>query len=82
MEGSADCQREHRRGGCGDGSVEFGHFVCVGLSAAAANVFTLIDGGPESAIYKSTDAGVTWNKLKEGLPKVDMGQDWVGGITG
>ena len=38
------------------------------------HVFTLIDGGPESAIYKSTDAGVTWNKLKSGLPTVDMGR--------
>src|SRR5271167_3316293 len=34
------------------------------------HVFTLIDGGPESAIYKSTDAGATWNKLKSGLPTV------------
>jgi photosystem II stability/assembly factor-like uncharacterized protein len=34
----------------------------------------LIDGGPESAIYKSTDAGATWNKLKSGLPTVDMGR--------
>jgi len=31
------------------------------------HVFTLIDGGPESAIYKSTDAGATWNKLKSGF---------------
>ena len=38
------------------------------------HVFTLIDGGPEGAIYKSTDAGVTWNKLKSGLPTVDMGR--------
>jgi photosystem II stability/assembly factor-like uncharacterized protein len=38
------------------------------------HVFTLIDGGPESALYKSTDAGATWNKLKEGLPKVDLGR--------
>ena len=38
------------------------------------HVFTLIDGGPESAIYKSTDAGATWNKLKAGLPSVDMGR--------
>lgn len=38
------------------------------------HVFTLIDGGPESAIYKSTDAGITWNKLKFGLPTVDMGR--------
>jgi photosystem II stability/assembly factor-like uncharacterized protein len=38
------------------------------------HVFTLIDGGPESAIYKSTDAGATWTKLKSGLPSVDMGR--------
>jgi photosystem II stability/assembly factor-like uncharacterized protein len=38
------------------------------------HVWTLIDGGPESAIYKSTDAGATWNKLKSGLPTVDLGR--------
>jgi len=38
------------------------------------HVFTLIDGGPESAIYKSTDAGATWNKVSSGLPSVDMGR--------
>jgi photosystem II stability/assembly factor-like uncharacterized protein len=38
------------------------------------HVYTLIDGGPESAIYKSTDAGATWDKLKSGLPTVDMGR--------
>jgi photosystem II stability/assembly factor-like uncharacterized protein len=38
------------------------------------HVYTLIDGGPESAIYKSTDAGATWNKLKNGLPTVDIGR--------
>jgi photosystem II stability/assembly factor-like uncharacterized protein len=38
------------------------------------HVFTLIDGGPESAIYKSTDAGASWNKLKSGLPAVDLGR--------
>ena len=38
------------------------------------HVFTLIDGGPESAIYKSTDAGASWNKLKSGLPSVDLGR--------
>jgi photosystem II stability/assembly factor-like uncharacterized protein len=38
------------------------------------HVFTLIDGGPESALYKSADAGTTWNKLKSGLPSEDMGR--------
>lgn len=37
-------------------------------------VFTLINGGPESAIYKSTDAGATWTKCKTGLPKGDVGR--------
>lgn len=38
------------------------------------HVFTLIDGGPEGAIYKSTDAGKTWRKLKSGLPSGDIGR--------
>jgi photosystem II stability/assembly factor-like uncharacterized protein len=38
------------------------------------HVWTLIDGGPESALYKSTDAGATWTKLETGLPKEDMGR--------
>ena len=36
--------------------------------------YTLINGGPESAIYKSTDAGATWNKLRAGLPTVEFGR--------
>ncbi len=38
------------------------------------HVWTLIDGGPESAIYKSTDAGKTWAKLTNGLPTEDLGR--------
>jgi photosystem II stability/assembly factor-like uncharacterized protein len=38
------------------------------------HVFTLINGGPESAMYKSTDAGATWTKLRTGLPTVEMGR--------
>ncbi|MBV9670076.1 MAG: glycosyl hydrolase, partial [Acidobacteriales bacterium] len=38
------------------------------------HVWTMIDGGPESAIYKSTDGGETWRKLTSGLPDVDMGR--------
>ncbi|HUK91710.1 MAG TPA: glycosyl hydrolase, partial [Blastocatellia bacterium] len=40
----------------------------------ARKVYTLLDGGPESAIYKSVDAGATWAKLKTGLPAADMGR--------
>jgi photosystem II stability/assembly factor-like uncharacterized protein len=38
------------------------------------HMWTLIDGGPESSIYKSTDAGATWNKSRAGLPTNDMGR--------
>jgi photosystem II stability/assembly factor-like uncharacterized protein len=37
------------------------------------HVFTKIGGGPESAIHKTTDGGVTWRKVTSGLPAVDMG---------
>lgn len=33
----------------------------------------VISGGPGSGLYKSTDGGVTWNKMQEGLPK-EMGK--------
>lgn len=35
--------------------------------------FTKIGGGPESAVYKSTDGGETWRKIMKGLPSVDIG---------
>src|SRR5207244_3024633 len=38
------------------------------------HVWTLINGGPESALYKSTDAGKSWTKLKTGLPTEDLGR--------
>jgi photosystem II stability/assembly factor-like uncharacterized protein len=37
-------------------------------------VWTLINGGPESAIYKSTDGGESWRKLENGLPEGDVGR--------
>ncbi|MDX1388982.1 MAG: glycosyl hydrolase, partial [Acidobacteriota bacterium] len=37
-------------------------------------VWTLINGGPESAIYKSTDGGADWTRLTNGLPDVDLGR--------
>ena len=38
-------------------------------------VFTYINGGPESNIFKSTNGGITWDTLSNGLPKdVDKGR--------
>jgi photosystem II stability/assembly factor-like uncharacterized protein len=36
--------------------------------------WTYISGGPESGIYKSTNAGETWTKLTNGLPSGDVGR--------
>jgi hypothetical protein len=33
----------------------------------------VISGGPGSGLYKSTDSGETWEKLKDGLPE-EMGK--------
>ena len=38
------------------------------------NLYTGVYGGPESAIYRSTDSGATWDKMKSGLPSADMGR--------
>jgi photosystem II stability/assembly factor-like uncharacterized protein len=38
------------------------------------HVWTLIDGGPESGIYRSADAGATWRKINKGLPDGDKGR--------
>ena len=36
--------------------------------------YTLIHGGPESALWRSTDAGKTWNKVTTGMPAGEMGR--------
>ncbi len=38
------------------------------------HVFTFIDGGPESALYKSADAGANWRKINKGLPSGHLGR--------
>ena len=38
------------------------------------HVFTLIGGGPESGLHKTTDGGKTWRKITSGLPKDEMGR--------
>ena len=35
---------------------------------------TVISGGDESAIYKTTDGGTNWTRLKGGLPQKDVGR--------
>ncbi|MFL6209182.1 MAG: glycosyl hydrolase [Pyrinomonadaceae bacterium] len=36
--------------------------------------WTLINGGPEGALYKSSDAGATWKKIRAGLPPTEIGR--------
>ena len=36
--------------------------------------FTMINGGPESAIQRSTDGGRTWKKVTTGLPDEQLGR--------
>ena len=38
----------------------------------------LVGGGPESALYKTTDGGAKWTKLTKGLPTVDIGRIGLG----
>jgi photosystem II stability/assembly factor-like uncharacterized protein len=38
------------------------------------HVWTLVGGGPGSAIHKSTDGGKSWRKLASGLPKGEAGR--------
>ena len=37
-------------------------------------VFTYIGGGPESALYKTTDGGATWKKVEGGFPGGELGR--------
>jgi photosystem II stability/assembly factor-like uncharacterized protein len=38
------------------------------------HVWGMVHGGPESAIYKTTDAGASWRRLEKGIPKADLGR--------
>ena len=38
------------------------------------NVAGLIDGGPGTALYKSTNGGDSWKKINKGLPRSNMGK--------
>ncbi|MCH7876024.1 MAG: glycosyl hydrolase [Gemmatimonadetes bacterium] len=38
------------------------------------HIWSLLAGGPESGIYKSTDGGETWRRIEVGLPEGNMGK--------
>ncbi len=38
------------------------------------HIWSLLAGGPQSGIYKSTDGGESWRKITVGLPQGDMGK--------
>jgi photosystem II stability/assembly factor-like uncharacterized protein len=38
------------------------------------HTWTLIHGGPESGLHKSTDGGKTWRRIRTGLPTGDVGR--------
>lgn len=38
------------------------------------HTWSLLAGGPQSGIYKSTDRGETWRRVESGLPQGDMGK--------
>jgi photosystem II stability/assembly factor-like uncharacterized protein len=38
------------------------------------HVYTIVNGGPESAIHRTTDGGKTWTKVRSGLPSGDLGR--------
>jgi photosystem II stability/assembly factor-like uncharacterized protein len=38
------------------------------------HTYTFVSGGPGSALYKSIDAGKTWEKAQKGLPSVELGR--------
>ncbi|MBL7993957.1 glycosyl hydrolase [bacterium] len=37
-------------------------------------LYSTVQGGPESAIYRSTDSGTSWQKIMSGLPSEDVGR--------
>src|SRR5262245_20344590 len=38
------------------------------------HVFTIVNGGPECALHRTTDGGKTWTRLRSGLPTAEMGR--------
>lgn len=38
------------------------------------HVYTIVNGGPESAIHRTTDGGKSWTRIRGGLPATEMGR--------
>jgi photosystem II stability/assembly factor-like uncharacterized protein len=38
------------------------------------HVYTIVNGGPECALHRTTDGGKTWTKLRAGLPSAELGR--------
>ncbi len=52
----------------------FSNILYASMHQRMRNLYTGVSGGPESGIYRSTDSGATWDKMKKGLPNSDMGR--------
>ena len=48
--------------------------IYAGMWRAERKPWTLISGGPEGGLYKTTDGGDTWTKLSGGLPQGVVGK--------
>lgn len=48
--------------------------IYAGMWRAERKPWTLISGGPEGGVYKTTDGGDTWTKLAGGLPEGMVGK--------
>lgn len=48
--------------------------VYAGLSRIERKPWTMISGGPDGGVYKSSDGGTSWRKLAGGLPAGNVGK--------
>ncbi len=51
-----------------------GQVVFAATWQAARRPWTLNDGGPDSGVWRSTDGGATWKRLRKGLPESPVGR--------
>lgn len=48
--------------------------IYAGLSRIERKPWTMISGGPDGGVYRTTDGGTTWQKLAGGLPTGNVGK--------